>query len=167
MSSASAPRVLVACLGSSVVRDDRVGEAVHARLAADRRLPPGTRLVHLGLGGTELVDELRAEELLIVVDAVRIGARPGTVHVIEWADVQGALPTRAAAHDLGLPQALELTRLLFPERAPRRVVLVGVQGRCFDELGEMSPEVAAAVDRAADAVVDLALRAGAARLPEK
>lgn len=146
----------MACLGSSVVCDDRLGEAVYERLVDEARLPAGTRLVHLGLGGTDLVDVLRGEALLIVVDALRIGAAPGTLHVLDWAALQDQLPARAPAHGVGLPQALELTRLLFPERAPRRVVLVGVQGRCFDRPGELSPEVAAAVERAVAAVLELA-----------
>ena len=170
------PRVLVACIGSSLICDDRVGEAVYEELTRTR-LPAGTRVVHLGVGGAELVDMLGAEDLLIVVDALRIGARPGTVHVLDWLEPEGtpalahegATPglahegaTPALAHDVGVPQALELTRLLYPERAPRRVVLVGVQGRCFDRLGAMSSEVAAAVDQATATVVDLAKRAKSA-----
>ena len=155
MTAERPPRALVACIGSSLVSDDRVGEAVYRRLTASARLPATTRVVQLGVGGTDLVEELRAEELLVVVDALRVGAPPGSVHVIDWSQVEEAPTARPLAHDVGLPQALELTRALYPERAPRRSLLVGVQGRCFDRIGEMSSEVAAAVDEAVETVIGL------------
>ena len=37
---------------------------------------------------------------------------------------------------------------LYPERLPHRAVLVGVEGRSFQEFADMTPEVRAGVGRA-------------------
>ncbi len=145
---------LVVCIGNDLVADDGAGHAVHRLLAA--RLPAvGMRLALLGLGGMSLVDQLQGEEHLIVVDAVQLGAPAGTIHVLDWA----ALPASGcqfSCHGIGVREAIEVSRKLYPEMTPQTVHLVGIEGRCFDQLGEgLSDEVAAAVIPAAAAVLSL------------
>jgi hydrogenase maturation protease len=151
--------VLVVCVGNALVGDDAVGCAVHERLAS-RRLPEGVRLELLGVGGLRLLDLLDGEETLVAVDAVQLGAAPGTVHAVALADLPAPLHA-VTSHGLGLREAVEVGRRLYPERMPGRVFLVGVEGRSFDRVGEgMTPPVAAAVEAAADRVLELALRPG-------
>lgn len=147
----------MACVGNALVGDDAVGCAVHERLSA-RRLPEAVRLELLGVGGLRLLDELDGEDALVVVDAVMLGAEPGTVHVLAWDELQ---PPRGAvtSHGIGLREAMELGRRLFPERTPSRAFLVGVEARSFDGVGEaLTPAVAAAVAPAAERVLELARR---------
>ncbi len=155
----AASRVLVACVGNDLVADDAVGPAVYERLAA-ARLPGGVRVALLGVGGLSLLDALRGERLLIVVDAVRFGAPPGTIHVLDWESIPGAPGAPVTAHGIGVREAIEIGRLVGDERVPETVTLVGVEGRRFDGIGEpMGPEVAAAVLPAAQAIVARARRA--------
>lgn len=147
-------RALVVCIGNSLVADDAAGGEVHRALAS-AELPPGVTLRWLATGGMNLVDELAGEDLLIVVDAVQLGAAPGTVHVKRWTDLP-APDGAVSAHGIGVREAVEVTRLLFPERAPRDALLVGIEGRQFDRLGEpMSPQVADAIPRAVAQVLAL------------
>ena len=145
---------VIACVGNSLAGDDAAGCAVYEVLAG-RHLPPGSQLLLLGVGGIALLDELGGEECLIVVDAVQLGAAPGTVHVLAW----DALPEAGAAvslHGLGIREVVEIGRRLYPEIMPQRIFLVGIEGRCFDRLGEgMRPAVAAAIDKAAKTVEKL------------
>jgi len=151
-------RVLVACVGNSLVGDDAAGCAVHERLAA-RPLPRGVRLELLGVGGLRLLDELRGEDVLIAADAVQLGAPAGTVHVLAWEELPAA-GAAVTSHGVGLRETIEVGRLLFPEAMPGRAFLVGVEGRVFDQVGaSLSPEVAAAIEPAAAAVRDLAAAA--------
>lgn len=142
------------CIGNSLVADDAAGGEVH-RALAQTALPPGVTLRWLATGGMNLVDELDAEDLLVVVDAVQLGATPGTVHVMRWSELP--TPERAvSAHGIGVREAVEVTRRLFPERAPRDAIVVGIEGRQFDRLGEpLSPEVADAIPRAVAQVLTL------------
>jgi hydrogenase maturation protease len=151
-------------IGNDLVADDGAGPAVYDLLAA-APLPAGVRLLHMGLGGIALLDELEGEETLVVVDAVMLGDEPGTVHVIEWAELPEA-GQAVTGHGIGVREAIAVGRRLFPERMPRRVFLVGIEGRRFDGLGEpLTPAVAAAIRPAAAAAMRLAVGGRAVGAP--
>lgn len=153
MTAAPAGTVIV-CVGNSLVGDDAAGSAVHDAL--DGRLPPRTRLRLLGVGGIALLDDLQGEECLIVVDAVQLGAAAGTVHVLAWDAIPEAGGAAVSLHGLGIREAVAVGRMLYPEIMPRRVYLVGIEGRRFDCLGEeMTPAVSAAIDEAVSQVLKL------------
>lgn len=154
---ARAGRSLIVCIGNDLVADDGAGPAVYDALL-DTRLPRSVRLLHLGLGGIALLDELDGEERLVVVDAVMLGAPPGTVHIVDWDELPEAAQA-VTGHGIGVREAIVVGRRLFPERMPVCVTLVGIEGRRFDGLGEpLSPEVAEAIDGAAAAALGLATR---------
>jgi hydrogenase maturation protease len=148
---------LVVCIGNDLVADDGVGPAVYQELAG-RELPEGAALRLLGLGGMTLLGEFDGEDVLVVVDAVRFGAAPGTIHVLDW----DALPRSAShvsCHGIGIREAVEVSRKLYPDKTPKDVYLVGIEGRHFDLLGEgLSAEVAANVGRAADRIMEIIAR---------
>ncbi len=157
--TAAEPLVLVACIGNSLVADDAVGPAVYERLAAGS-LPAGVRVALLGVGGLSLLDTLHGERVLLVVDAVRFGAPPGTIHVMDWENIPGAPGLPVTAHGIGVREAIEIGKLIGDRRVPDKVTLVGVEGRRFDGIGEpMAPEVAAAVAPAAEMIAACARRA--------
>ncbi len=143
---------LVVCVGNELVADDAAGWAVYQRLAAGA-LPPGVHAIFLACGGMALIEALGGEDLLVIVDAVELGFPAGTVHTIAAEELPrsgGAV----SAHGIGIPEVLEVGRLLCPERMPRRTVLIGIEGRCFDRPGrEMTAAVEAAVPVAVHRVV--------------
>lgn len=141
-------RALIACVGNDLVADDGAGCAVYDLLEASS-LPDGIRLLRVGVMGVALLDELEGEDLLVVVDAVQLGGAAGTLHVLEWEDLPAA-GQAVTGHGIGVREVLQVGRLLYPDRMPRRVVLVGIEGLCFDGLGEpLTEAVAAAVAPAA------------------
>lgn len=80
--AAGTPRVLVACFGNVLCGDDGFGPAV-AKTLCDDGVPPGVRVIDVGIGGMHMVHELaEPSDLLIVVDALDLGRRPGTVVVV-------------------------------------------------------------------------------------
>lgn len=144
---------LVVCIGNDLVADDGVGHAVYRVLAS--RLPADTNLKLLGLGGMSLLEEFKGEEHLIVVDAVQLGSASGTIHVMDWSMIPSG-GSHVSCHGIGIREAIEVSQKLYPDATPRTVHLVGIEGRCFDKLGEgLSSEVAAAVEPATAAVLDL------------
>ncbi|OGT97816.1 MAG: hypothetical protein A2X80_12115 [Geobacteraceae bacterium GWB2_52_12] len=107
------------------------------------------------MGGIDVLQLLEGETDLIVVDAVQLGAPPGTIHVIPW-DTLPIAETAVSAHGLGLREIIEIGRLLYPEKIPQRITLVGIEGRCFNLTREhMTDEVAAALDQAVATVKEL------------
>lgn len=150
----TAAQALVVCIGNELVADDAVGHAVFTQLA-ELGLPGNVRLEYCGVGGIALLELLTGqEELMIVVDAVQLGDPIGTVRLWSWDELpvlEGG--SAISAHGIGLKDTLVIGRTLYPERMPRQILLVGVEGRCFDQLGSaMSPEVAAAVPLAVAAI---------------
>lgn len=115
---------------------------------------------------TLLVDLLRGRELAVVVDAVRVGAAPGTLHVLETGAAEVPLPDRTwrrsgrgGTHGFGLAAAVELARAL--RQLPARLVVLGVEAESFGHGDPLSPAVAAAVGAAAERAVGCLLAAPA------
>lgn len=136
MSSARDRRPLVIGIGNAARGDDAAG------LVAARRLGG---LEHEGdpLG---LLDVWQADVPAVVIDAVRSGAVPGTIHRFD----AGAVPLPArlrgstSTHAVGLGEAIELARAL--DRLPARLIVYGIEGEHFDAGAPLSPAVRAAVD---------------------
>ncbi|MFC1853566.1 hydrogenase maturation protease [candidate division CSSED10-310 bacterium] len=139
-------KVLIVCIGNSLVGDDALGYKVYERLQTGSLLAGG-RTVFLELSGMQILDFLNGDDLLVIVDAVQFGDPPGTVHVRDLADIPQAEGNPITSHHMGLREALSLGTLLYPEKMPRRTVLVGVEGLCFDQIGvPLTPQVEAAID---------------------
>jgi len=131
--------------------DDGVGWIVAA--AAGRRLAAAVDLRLCDGEPARLLDAWTGGELAVVVDATRSGAAPGTVRLLE---TEGAIdltpsPAPVGSHSMGIGQAQALGRAV--GRLPRRLVVIGIEGRHFGFSDELSAPVAEAVDAAADLVV--------------
>ncbi len=78
-------RVLIAGVGNVLRCDDGFGIAVADVLGrAPERLPPGARVIEVGIGGITLVHELMdGYDVLVLVDAVDRRGAPGSLYVLE------------------------------------------------------------------------------------
>jgi hydrogenase maturation protease len=142
---------LVVCIGNELIADDAIGCEVYARLRS-MDLPSDTRIEFVGVGGLALLDHLRGDErAMIVVDAVQMGAAAGTLHCLPWDKLPSFRNAAVSAHGIGLKDTIEVGRMLYPEKIPPQVLLVGIEGRCFDRMRDvMTPATAAAADEAAE-----------------
>jgi hydrogenase maturation protease len=129
-------------------------------LVAGRLRAAGAPLLDCNEEPTRLVDAWDGLELVVIVDAVRSGAAPGTVRRFEAGE--HPLPPElrlASTHAFSVADALELARAL--GRAPRRVLVLGVEGAAFGLGDPLSPAVEAAVPRVAEEALAELRRAGA------
>ncbi len=147
---------LVVGLGSADRGDDAVGLHVARAVAAlaDPRLEV---LEHED--PTDLVELWTGRDAVVVVDASRSAAPPGTIRVLDTGAERAPLPGdawartgRGGTHAFGLAAAVELARAL--RRLPARVTVVGVEASAFEPGAPLSPAVAAAVPAAVAAVLD-------------
>jgi hydrogenase maturation protease len=159
--------ILVVGLGSPDRGDDAVGPTV-ARTVAARDLPGVVVIEHED--PTDLVELWSGVETVVVVDAVRSGAPPGTLHVRETGATGARLVEGSpwggsgGTHALGLAAAVELARAL--GRLPRQVLVVGIEAEQFDYGNPLSPAVAGAVATAVDTVVEMLSQLVAGVAPE-
>ncbi|MDF2749185.1 MAG: hypothetical protein K0T00_360 [Gaiellaceae bacterium] len=139
-------------VGNAYRRDDGVGLAVAARLEA--RVPAGVEVVGCELEPSRLLDAWQGAETAFVVDAVRSGADPGTLHRFDaGADpVPASLFRSSSTHAFGVGEAVELARAL--GTLPSRLVLFGIEGGEFVAGEGLTDAVQAAVDPAAAAVLE-------------
>jgi hydrogenase maturation protease len=138
-------------LGNEFRQDDGVGLSVARRLASG--VAGSIDVIEHDGDGVSLLDAWEGARVVVLVDAVRSGAAPGTIHCLDLHET--ALPDGAAwssTHSLGLAEAVALARRL--GRLPDALLVYGIEGRCFGPGRGLSPEV----DGAAAAVVDMLLR---------
>ncbi|MGZ8715982.1 MAG: hydrogenase maturation protease [Gaiellaceae bacterium] len=139
----------IVCVGNRWRSDDAAGLEVAGRLRGT--LPAGVELSEREGEPTALIDAWEGADALWLVDAVSSGAEAGTVHRLDASERE--LPAglfRGSTHHVGLAEAVELARAL--GRLPRRTVVYGVEGGSFEVGDELTPAVAAAVGRVAEAV---------------
>jgi hydrogenase maturation protease len=148
-------RVLVACLGSGYAGDRGAGSAVHAFLEGSR-LPEGARLLLVRPGPLHLLHALEEDEALIAVGEVDMGARPGTVHVLDWKEVPLGGDAEGRRGN-SLRVTMEAARIRDPSRAPGRAFLVGIEGHGEDgHEGVLHAGTAGVLAGAARVALDLA-----------
>ncbi len=151
---------LVIGLGNENRGDDGCGLAVvralRERLGEDERLVEGPEDV------TELLALWAGSERVIVVDAVRSGHAPGTVHRLDLAHQELPGPWRATStHGLTFADALALARTL--GRIPASLTFYGIEAGSVGMQRGLSGPVAGAVTAVTEAVLAEIGRAPAAR----
>jgi hydrogenase maturation protease len=145
---------LVVGLGHPDRGDDGVGRVVAAAVAA--LALPAVLVLELD-DPAALLDLWTGAPLVVVVDAIRSGHPPGTVHVSDLLTTSLPHPSiGTSSHALGLTGTVELGRAL--GELPERLVLVGVEAETFAVGAPLSVPVRAAVEPAVAAVADLVRR---------
>lgn len=145
-------QVVILCVGNSLVSDDAVGCHIYKYLKSRLNHNNSVRLELLGIGGLTLLDKLKGEPLMIIVDAITLGYSHGEVVVLDWKDIPQSAGQAVSLHGIGPREAIEVGWVLYPEIMPKKVILVGVEGSCFNIVGEMTDEVKAAIEPAAKEV---------------
>ena len=146
-------RAAVYGIGNILLGDDGVGPAVARFLASNYTFDPGVVVEDLGTPSLSLPGYLIDHDFVIFVDAVKSNERPGTVLTFTRDEITAVEPgIRISPHEPSINDALIL--LDFAGQAPRDVVLIGVVPETLDGGTELSADVAAAVPRAAQAVMD-------------
>lgn len=138
------PRAKLIAIGNPFWRDDAAGIAVARQVRA--AAPAGVEVVELGGDPASLLEALQDADLIVIVDAVRSSAMPGSIHRIEVAGgdrIPDHRP-RGSSHALALGDLLALARTL--DRLPRHLVLIGIEAAELGPGAGLSPAVAAAVE---------------------
>jgi hydrogenase maturation protease len=146
-------KILVIGLGNPLVTDDSVGLRVAEALKpllADRT---EVEVSEDYWGGLRLMERMVGFDRVVVVDAIRTGAPPGTIHVLLPDGI--ATQRSASAHDVNLATALAFGRhaeLPLPEN--RHIRLVGIEAEDILTFGEKcTPAVESAIPGAVQAVL--------------
>lgn len=145
--TAGPPSIVVIGVGNEYRNDDGAGIAVVRRLRA--LFPAGVTIVEESGEGAALIQAWQGAAWVMLVDAVRSGASPGTIHPL---DARAAsVPSRFfhySTHAFSVAEAIELARSL--EQLPPQLVVYGIEGANFAAGLELSPAVEQAVEVVAE-----------------
>jgi hydrogenase maturation protease len=148
--SAASRKTVVLGLGNILHCDDGAGAEVVSRLRVDPRVPADVSLVEGGTLGLELLPYIWDCRRLIVIDAIDVGASPGTLVRMTGTELD-SMPGNSSVHQLGVSDLLVALRMLV-ERKPE-VLLLGVQPENTHWSSELSSSVAAAIDSLVEATI--------------
>lgn len=116
------------------------------------RVPDTVTVMEYGGDGVGLMALWQGSVTVILVDAVRSGARPGTLHRYDAIRTVLLKDTFAcSSHLIGLAQAVELARSL--DRLPERLIVYGIEGMNFQYGEGLAPSVARAVEQAGQCIL--------------
>jgi hydrogenase maturation protease len=142
--------VVIIGVGNPYRRDDGVGQAAAEALAEKL---PAIKVVLLDGEPTRLVDAWEGHQVAIVLDAVRRGDPPGTIHRF----LVGTEPLPEAflhpsTHGAGLESAVALGRAL--DRNPEEMIVYGIEPADMTEGNELSEAVEAALPGLVDELAE-------------
>ena len=138
-------------IGNAWQGDDAAGLVTARRM---RELAPaGVDVRELEGEPVSLVEAWGGAESVFIVDAVRSGAAPGTVHRLDAThEPLPATLSAASTHTLGVGEAIELARAL--GRLPARIVLYGIEAESIAAGADLTPAVARGVDEAVERLLE-------------
>jgi len=151
------PGILVLGIGNILRGDDGIGihviQAMRTRILARSSRQPVT-LRDGGTIGLALLPEIQDAGALIVIDAAELGAEPGTVRVMQGAEMDAQLGgKKRTAHEVALADLMTAAELTGCR--PVRCALVAVQPASTEWRLTPTESVASAVPRACNAVLSL------------
>ena len=155
--------ILVLGLGNILLSDEGVGVRIVEALGASHDLPDGVDVLDGGTSGMDLLDMVAERDCLIVADAVNASGPAGRLIRLEGENIRALFETRFSPHQLGLSDMLAALCLI--DKAPRRVVIIGVVPENLGLGLDLSPAAVGGRNAAVTMIVDELTRLGAAPTP--
>jgi hydrogenase maturation protease len=150
--------LLILGLGNVLLEDDGVGSAA-VRALLDRYVSPeGVDVFDGGTLGLSLLPYVDAADAVILVDAVRADAAPGTCVRLDGEDVAPAVATRLSPHQIGVADLLDGAQWL--DRSPRSLTLLGIVPESMELAVGLTPRVHGALLALVEEIVETARELG-------
>lgn len=143
-------RAVLLGVGNILLTDEGVGVRAIERFEREFELPDNVTVLDGGTSAMEMLDDLEDLDLLVVVDCVRVGKAPGSVVVLTEDEVPAFFRQRLSPHQVGLSDVF--ATMLLIGRAPRAIVVIGVQPIEISLSMELTPQVEAAMPTVLEAV---------------
>jgi hydrogenase maturation protease len=147
----STAKTVVLGVGNLLLSDEGVGVHVVKRLS-EMSLPPEVEVFDGGVAGLGLMNLIMDADRLIVIDAVKGGADPGSIYRFGPEDLtEYAEGLTLSVHEIGILEAIRLSDLL--GYTPRTTV-IGIEPKSIDTGMELSQEIREKIPRIIELVLD-------------
>lgn len=149
--------ILVLSVGNLLLSDDGVGMILLDELSRDPALGDQVEFVDGGTQGLALLGQFTGRDAVVLLDAIALGACPGTVHVLSSTGLPTCAPGSGTSHDTNALELLRFAALL--DELPEQVRIIGIEPEKLATGIGLSETVAsavpAAVERAKTAILEL------------
>ncbi|OGD54079.1 hypothetical protein A3K80_00470 [Candidatus Bathyarchaeota archaeon RBG_13_38_9] len=138
---------IVIGVGNVLLSDEGVGIHI-VRQLKKRDISKLVEIHEIGTSSFELLNVIEGNSLVIIVDAVRMDDKPGTVKNIDLVieDDISLLPKFTSLHQLDLISTLKMAKGVID--LPKKIVLIGIEPSSLDAGIELSKLVEAAIPKA-------------------
>lgn len=151
MSDQARPSAVVIGVGNPLQGDDGLGIAAAAALREWWTFEPSLDVLDGGTWGIGLLPAIEGAERLLLIDAIDVGAPPGTPVTLEKAELPRLFSLRVSPHQVDLRETLALAELR--GRLPAETVALGIQPERLDWGEDLSPAVRAGFSELLERVV--------------
>lgn len=144
----TSPAIVVLGIGNLLWADEGFGIRCVELLQRRYEFADNVQLIDGGTQGVYLVHHVQGADRLLIFDAIDYDLPPGTMKIVEDADVPKYLGAKKMSlHQTGFQEVLALAQLT--ENYPERVVLIGCQPEELEDYGgSLRPSVRAAMEPA-------------------
>ncbi|MDR3565146.1 MAG: HyaD/HybD family hydrogenase maturation endopeptidase [Negativicutes bacterium] len=138
-------------IGNILLQDEGFGVRVIEELQRRYQFPTAVQVLDGGTLGMDLLRFLTGTTRLLVVDAIAGGGPPGSFYYFSGNQVKAYFQEKVSLHELGIRDVLTVLEML--EKPIPEVVVLGVQPAVLDLGLELTPVVAATVEKTIAAVL--------------
>jgi len=138
--------------GNSNMGDDGFGSEV-IRILMEKENIGNLEPVEVSWGGISILDHFEGEKKVIILDAMKLGSPPGTIHRFNSDNIPVQYKeNHFTMHELGILEALTIGRYICPDKMPDEIVFIGVEAL---EMKPFCMEISEPVRKSIPAVLDI------------
>ncbi len=142
--------VLIVGIGNLLLKDDGFG--IHAvRRIHELGVPEGVEVMDGGTSGLDLLTPFSRAKKIIVIDAVKGGGEPATVYRFSSDDVDFERIPVTSMHQVNLHEVIALAKQT--GYMPDELIIYGIEPKSIEVDLELSPELAAKLDKVCELVI--------------
>jgi hydrogenase maturation protease len=147
----SPQKIVILGVGNLLMSDEGLGVHVANELMK-MDLPHGVSVVEGGTDGFRLIDVITSADRLIVIDAVRGGAEPGSIYRFDINEIKSC-PSgfKTSVHQIGILEVVHLSSLV--GKTPHTTV-IGIEPKSLEMGMDLSPEIKSKIPRIIELVID-------------
>src|SRR4030043_1704816 len=137
-------KIVILGIGNILLSDEGIGVHVANQLFK-RALPENVSVVEGGTDGFRLLNVITEADRLIVIDAVRGGANPGSIYRFDIDDVRNC-PSgfKTSVHQIGILEVIDLSELI--GKKPHTTIM-GIEPKSLEMGMELTPEIKSKIPR--------------------
>src|SRR4030066_590609 len=137
-------KIVILGVGNLLLSDEGVGVHVANELMK-MDLPPEVSVVEGGTDGFRLLNVITEADRLIVIDAVKGNADPGSIYRFDIDDVRNC-PSgfKTSVHQIGILEVIDLSELI--GKKPHTTI-IGIEPKSLEMAMELTPEIKSKIPR--------------------